>query len=76
MTPALVGVDLILKLVLALLPSGIAIANDIKLLFKKYSDVTPEQFAAITQLMASTADATYDKLIADIKADQAAHPSK
>lgn len=73
MIPALTGVDLILKLVLALLPSGIVIANDIKLLFKKYPGVTPEQFAAITQLMASTADATYDKVIADIKADQAAH---
>lgn len=65
---------LVLQLVARFLPDGIAIFNDIKTLFKKYPGVTPEQFAALTHLMAGTADATYDKVIADIKADQAAHP--
>lgn len=67
-------VELILKLIATVLPSGVSIINDIRALFKKYPELTPEQFAAIVVMTAKTADADYDALIADIKRDQAAHP--
>jgi hypothetical protein len=70
----MMAAGIILPLIIKGLPDGIAIFNDIRALFKKYPGVTPEQFAVLTQSMAGAADATYDKLIADIKADQAAHP--
>lgn len=63
----------IVKLVGKFLPSGISIFNDIRDLFKKYPGLTPEQFVALTQLMASTADSTYDQVIDNIKTDQSAH---
>jgi hypothetical protein len=66
---------LALQLINTLLPGGIKLFQDLKALFAKYPPLTPEQAATLIVMVTGTAESTYDSVIAEIKADQAAHPT-
>lgn len=72
MSPA--AVSLLLGIVNTALPGVRAIVADIRAMFKRYPDLTPEQLVALILAITTASDAAFDELDAAIKADQAAHP--
>lgn len=65
---------LLAALLNAAVPGAINLVRDIIALFQKYPGVTPEQFVAIVKQVVTQAEGSYDSTIAQILADQAAHP--
>lgn len=72
MSPA--AVQLLLTLLNAAMPGAILLVQDIVALFRKYPGLTPAQILAVVDALAKSADIQYDAVIAEILADQAAHP--
>ena len=64
----------VLALIAAFVPEIPALASDIKTLFKKYPQLTPEQLAAAVVAIATSTDAQVDADLAKIAADQAGTP--
>lgn len=64
---------LLIGLINAAIPGGIALTRDIIALFRRYPGVTPDQFIALVKLIVTQADGTYDSTISTILGDQAAH---
>jgi hypothetical protein len=72
MSPA--AIQLLLALLNAALPGAILLVQDIIALFHKYPGMTPAQILAVVQALTKSADIQYDAVIAEILADQQAHP--
>lgn len=63
------------QLALAGMPYLPALIGDFVALFKKYPQLSPEQITAMVQVITSQSDQTALAALAEIAADQAAHPA-
>ena len=67
-------IAILLQIMGAVMPQIPTIIGAIVSLRKQYPELTPEQLQALVAAITSQADTAFDEVLAQIAADQAAHP--